>query len=95
MGTDSAKGVPVDHGVQGDLKEENRMGLGLAEQEELDQREEEVGIWRRQVKVRSRMAQSRQGATKKLHGTRTKTSCKGMQEECCRDGSGADLRGSG
>lgn len=33
----------MDHGVQGELKEGNRMGLGLAEQEELDQWEERGG----------------------------------------------------
>lgn len=42
----------------------------------------EVGMQRRQVKMRSRMAQSRQGADEMLQTTRIKTSCIGTQEEC-------------
>ena len=44
MGTNSQQGKPHGpHSVQGDLKGGNRMGLGLAEQEELDQWEERGG----------------------------------------------------
>lgn len=74
-------------------KEETEWGWVLLRQRNWISGKREVGIWRRQMKVRSGMAQSRQGTAKKLHGTRTKASCRGTQEECCRDGSGADLRG--
>lgn len=43
MATDLAKGGPMNHSVQGDLKRGNRMGLALAEAEELDQWEERGG----------------------------------------------------
>lgn len=60
-------------------KEETELGWALLSKKNWISGKRKVSILRRQVKVRSRMAHSRQGTDQKLHVTRIKTSSRGTQ----------------
>lgn len=77
MGTDSAKGAPWTMVFWEISKKETEWGWALLSRRNWISGKRGVGIWRRQVKVKSRMTQSRQVTAEKPRGTRTKTSCSG------------------